>query len=49
MGACRSITSISIVSSAVLYDLGLREYLFSSAASAVEWFKRLREAPELEF
>src|SRR5208337_2761186 len=33
----------------VLDDLGLREYLFSSAVSAVEWFERLREAPELEF
>ena len=32
----------------VLDDLGLREYLFSSAVSAVEWFERLREAPELE-
>ncbi|HLI79444.1 MAG TPA: tRNA (adenosine(37)-N6)-threonylcarbamoyltransferase complex ATPase subunit type 1 TsaE [Candidatus Binataceae bacterium] len=33
----------------VLDDLGLREYLFSSAVAAVEWFERLREAPELEF
>ena len=32
----------------VLDDLGLREYLFSSAVSAVEWFERLREGPELE-
>jgi tRNA threonylcarbamoyladenosine biosynthesis protein TsaE len=31
-----------------LDDLGLREYLFSSAVSAVEWFERLREGPELE-
>jgi tRNA threonylcarbamoyladenosine biosynthesis protein TsaE len=35
--------------SPVLDDLGLREYLFSSAVSAVEWFERLREAPEMEF
>jgi tRNA threonylcarbamoyladenosine biosynthesis protein TsaE len=33
----------------VLDDLGLREYLFSSAVAAVEWFERLREAPEMEF
>src|ERR1700676_1489357 len=33
----------------VLDDLGLREYLFSSAVAAVEWFERLREGPELEF
>src|SRR6202050_3286364 len=31
-----------------LDDLGLREYLFSPAVSAVEWFERLREAPELD-
>lgn len=31
-----------------LDDLGLREYLFSSAVAAVEWFERLREADELE-
>ncbi len=30
-----------------LDDLGLREYLFSSAVAAVEWFDRLREADEL--
>jgi tRNA A37 threonylcarbamoyladenosine biosynthesis protein TsaE len=29
-------------------ELGLREYLFSSAVAAVEWFERLREAPELD-
>ncbi len=34
---------------AVLDDLGLREYLFSSAVAAVEWFDRLREAPQLDF
>jgi tRNA threonylcarbamoyladenosine biosynthesis protein TsaE len=34
---------------AVLDDMGLREYLFSSAVAAVEWFERLREAPELDF
>jgi tRNA threonylcarbamoyladenosine biosynthesis protein TsaE len=28
-------------------ELGLREYLFSSGVAAVEWFERLREAPEL--
>jgi tRNA threonylcarbamoyladenosine biosynthesis protein TsaE len=33
----------------VLDDMGLREYLFSSAVAAVEWFERLREAPELDF
>ena len=27
-----------------LDDLGLREYLFSNAVAAVEWFERLREA-----
>jgi tRNA threonylcarbamoyladenosine biosynthesis protein TsaE len=31
-----------------LDDLGLREYLFSPAVSAVEWFERLREAPDLD-
>jgi tRNA threonylcarbamoyladenosine biosynthesis protein TsaE len=31
-----------------LDDLGLREYLFSSAIAAVEWFERLHEADELE-
>jgi len=30
-----------------LDDLGLREYLFSSAVAAVEWFDRLREAEGL--
>lgn len=30
-----------------LDDLGLREYLFSDAVAAVEWFERLREAGEL--
>ncbi len=29
-------------------DLGLREYLFSSGVAAVEWYERLREAPELD-
>lgn len=33
---------------AVLDDLGLREYLFTSGVAAVEWFERLREAEELE-
>ncbi len=33
---------------AVLDDLGLREYLFSAGIAAVEWFERLREAPELD-
>lgn len=33
---------------AVLDDLGLREYLFSEAVAAVEWFDRLREAAELD-
>jgi tRNA threonylcarbamoyladenosine biosynthesis protein TsaE len=28
-------------------DLGLREYLFSEAVAAVEWFERLSEAEEL--
>ncbi len=32
----------------VLDDLGLREYLFSDAVVAVEWFERLREAPQLD-
>lgn len=31
-----------------LDDLGLREYLFSEGVAVVEWFERLREAPELE-
>jgi tRNA threonylcarbamoyladenosine biosynthesis protein TsaE len=31
-----------------LDDMGLREYLFSEAVAAVEWFDRLREADELE-
>jgi tRNA threonylcarbamoyladenosine biosynthesis protein TsaE len=30
-----------------LDELGLREYLFSSGVAAVEWFERLREAPDL--
>src|ERR1700693_3555626 len=30
-----------------LDDLGLREYLFSDAVAAVEWFERLREASDL--
>ncbi|MGH7840902.1 MAG: tRNA (adenosine(37)-N6)-threonylcarbamoyltransferase complex ATPase subunit type 1 TsaE [Candidatus Binataceae bacterium] len=30
-----------------LDDLGLREYLFSEAVAAVEWFERLSEAEEL--
>jgi tRNA threonylcarbamoyladenosine biosynthesis protein TsaE len=30
-----------------LDELGLREYLFSAGVAAVEWFERLREAPEL--
>jgi tRNA threonylcarbamoyladenosine biosynthesis protein TsaE len=30
-----------------LDDLGLREYLFSEAVAAVEWFERLHEAEEL--
>jgi tRNA threonylcarbamoyladenosine biosynthesis protein TsaE len=34
---------------AALDDLGLREYLFSEAVAAVEWFERLREAPELDY
>lgn len=35
--------------SATVDDLGLREYLFSSGVAAVEWFERLREAPELQY
>ncbi len=31
-----------------LDDLGLRDYLFSDGVAAVEWFERLREAPDLE-
>jgi tRNA threonylcarbamoyladenosine biosynthesis protein TsaE len=31
-----------------LDDLGLREYLFSEAVAAVEWFDRLDEAADLE-
>ncbi|MGH8011369.1 MAG: tRNA (adenosine(37)-N6)-threonylcarbamoyltransferase complex ATPase subunit type 1 TsaE [Candidatus Binataceae bacterium] len=31
-----------------LDDMGLREYLFSDAVAAVEWFERLREAQELD-
>ncbi|HXW85315.1 MAG TPA: tRNA (adenosine(37)-N6)-threonylcarbamoyltransferase complex ATPase subunit type 1 TsaE [Candidatus Binataceae bacterium] len=34
---------------AMLDDMGLREYLFSEGIAAVEWFDRLREMPELEF
>ncbi len=30
-----------------LDDLGLREYLFSEAVAAVEWFERLRDAENL--
>jgi tRNA threonylcarbamoyladenosine biosynthesis protein TsaE len=30
-----------------LDDLGLREYFFSEAVAAVEWFERLHEAEEL--
>jgi tRNA threonylcarbamoyladenosine biosynthesis protein TsaE len=30
-----------------LEEMGLREYLFSNAIAAVEWFERLREGPEL--
>lgn len=33
---------------ATVDDLGLREYLFSTAVAAVEWFERLQEASELE-
>src|SRR5712692_8104592 len=32
---------------AALDDLGLREYLFSEAVAAVEWFERLRDAENL--
>ncbi len=32
---------------AALDDLGLREYLFSDAVAAVEWFERLREAEQI--
>jgi tRNA threonylcarbamoyladenosine biosynthesis protein TsaE len=31
-----------------LDDLGLREYLFSDAIAAVEWFERLREGERME-
>ena len=31
-----------------LEDMGLREYLFSEAIAAVEWFERLRDAEEIE-
>jgi tRNA threonylcarbamoyladenosine biosynthesis protein TsaE len=34
--------------SVALDDLGLRDYLFSDAVAAVEWFERLREAPDLD-
>ena len=30
-----------------LDDMGLREYLFSDAIAAVEWFERLRDAGEI--
>jgi tRNA threonylcarbamoyladenosine biosynthesis protein TsaE len=30
-----------------LDDMGLREYLFSEAIAAVEWFERLRDAGEI--
>lgn len=33
---------------ATVDDLGLREYLFSSAVAAVEWIERLQEVDELE-
>ena len=33
--------------SVALDDLGLRDYLFSDAVAAVEWFERLREASNL--
>ena len=33
--------------SVTLDDLGLRDYLFSDAVAAVEWFERLREAHDL--
>jgi tRNA threonylcarbamoyladenosine biosynthesis protein TsaE len=32
---------------AALDDLGLREYLFSDAVAAVEWFERLNEAEQM--
>jgi len=32
-----------------LEDMGLREYLFSGAIAAVEWFERLREAEDLSW
>ncbi|SRR5579875_573950 len=32
-----------------LDDLGLREYLFAEGVAAVEWFERLREAPEIDY
>ncbi len=35
--------------SAIIDDLGLREYLFSDGIAAVEWIERLREAAELNF
>ena len=31
-----------------LDDMGLREYLFSDAIAAVEWFERLRDAGEID-
>jgi tRNA threonylcarbamoyladenosine biosynthesis protein TsaE len=31
-----------------LEDMGLREYLFSEAIAAVEWFERLRDGEEIE-
>lgn len=31
-----------------LDDMGLREYLFSEAVAAVEWFERLREGEKME-
>ena len=34
--------------SVALDDLGLREYLFSDAIAAVEWFERLQEADTLD-
>jgi tRNA threonylcarbamoyladenosine biosynthesis protein TsaE len=34
--------------SVALDDLGLRDYLFSDAVAAVEWFGRLREAHDLD-
>src|SRR6266851_5536683 len=34
--------------SVALDDLGLRDYLFSDAVAAVEWFERLREAQDLD-